>query len=127
MPKGRDLTSEKWLEALAIATSHVPQDEDEAKSWQASLLRQSSSVPFPVAFETNEDLRWSKNQKGRLCVEFNGLSEHTFEVYCDKRQLHWFQRFLEDQQIKRDSKNQHSSSLFTLRSGRIAWQEGEGK
>lgn len=127
MPKGRDLTSETWLEALAIATSHVPQDEDEAKSWQASLLRQSSSVPFPVAFETNEDLRWSKNQKGRLCVEFNGLSEHTFEVYCDKRQLHWFQRFLEDQQTKRDSKNQHSSSLFTLRSGRIAWQEGKGK
>jgi hypothetical protein len=68
-----------------------------------------------------------KNQKGRLCVEFNGLSEYTFEVYCDKRQLHWFQRFLEDQQIKRDSKNQHSSSLFTLRSGRIAWQEQEGK
>jgi IS605 OrfB family transposase len=127
MPKGRDLTSETWLETLAIATSHVPQNEDEAKSWQASLLRQSSSVPFPVAFETNEDLRWSKNQKGRLCVEFNGLSEHTFEVYCDKRQLHWFQRFLEDSLIKRDSKNQHSSSLFTLRSGRIAWQEGEGK
>jgi hypothetical protein len=63
-----------------------PQDEDEdkAKSWQASLLRQSSSVPFPVGFETNEDLRWSKNQKGRLCVEFYGLSEYTFEVYCDK-------------------------------------------
>jgi IS605 OrfB family transposase len=127
MPKGRDLTSERWLETLAIATSHVPQDENEAKSWQASLLRESSSVPFPVAFETNEDLRWSKNPKGRLCVEFNGLSEHTFEVYCDKRQLHWFQRFLEDSLIKRDSKNQHSSSLFTLRSGRIAWQEGEGK
>lgn len=127
MPKGRDLTSERWLETLAIATSHVPQDENEAKSWQDSLLRQSNSVPFPVAFETNEDLRWSKNQKGRLCVEFNGLSEHTFEVYCDKRQLHWFQRFLEDSLIKRDSKNQHSSSLFTLRSGRIAWQEGEGK
>ena len=127
MPKGRDLTNEKWLETLAIATSHVPQDENEAKSWQDSLLRHSSSVPFPVAFESNEDLRWSKNQKGRLCVEFNGLGEYTFEVYCDKRQLHWFQRFLEDQQIKRDSKNQHSSSLFTLRSGRIAWQEGDGK
>jgi len=127
MPKGRDLTSEKWLEALVIAMSQVPQDENEAKTWQDSLLRQSSSVPFPVTFETNEDLRWSKNQKGRLCVEFNGLGEYTFEVYCDKRQLHWFQRFLEDQQIKRDSKNQHSSSLFTLRSGRIAWQEGDGK
>jgi transposase len=55
------------------------------------------------------------------------LSEHTFEVYCDQRYLHWFQRFLEDQQIKHESKNQHSSSLFTLRSGRIAWLQGEGK
>jgi len=55
------------------------------------------------------------------------LSEHSFQVYCDSRQLHWFKRFLEDQQIKKNSKTQHSSSLFTLRSGRIAWQEEEGK
>ena len=48
-------------------------------------------------------------------------------VYCDNRQLHWFKRFLEDQQTKRQSKNQHSSGLFTLRNGRVAWQEGEGK
>jgi transposase len=84
-------------------------------------------VPFPVAYETNEDMTWFKNQFGRICVKFNGLSEHSFQVYCDSRQLHWFKRFLEDQQIKKDSKNQHSSALFTLRSGRISWQEGEGK
>lgn len=66
------------------------------------------------------------SHKGRICVKFNGLSEHTFEVYCDSRQLHWFERFLEDQQIKRKSQNQHSSSLCTLRSSRIAWQEGKG-
>ncbi|MEH1810469.1 type V CRISPR-associated protein Cas12k [Nostoc sp.] len=48
-------------------------------------------------------------------------------MYCDSRQLHWFKRFLEDQQTKRQSKNQHSSGLFTLRNGRLAWQEGEGK
>jgi hypothetical protein len=48
-------------------------------------------------------------------------------VYCDSRQLHWFKRFLEDQQTKRQSKNQHSSGLFTLRNGRLAWQEGESK
>ncbi len=45
-------------------------------------------------FETNEDLKWHKNEQGRLCVRFNGLSEHTFQIYCDRRQLHWFQRFL---------------------------------
>jgi len=127
LPKGRDLTTTKWLEMLAVASTTVPQDEVEAKSWQDSLLRKSSVLPFPIYYETNEDLTWFQNDKGRICVKFNGLSELTFEVYCDRRQLHWFRRFLEDQQTKRDSKSQHSSSLFTLRSGRIAWQEGKGK
>lgn len=110
-----------------LATSHAPVSETEAKLWQDCLLRQIISVPFPVAYETNEDMTWFKNHKGRICVKFNGLSEHTFEVYCDSRQLHWFERFLEDRQIKRNHQNQHSSSLFTLRSSRIAWQEGKGK
>ncbi|HEY9300162.1 MAG TPA: type V CRISPR-associated protein Cas12k [Phormidium sp.] len=127
MPKGRDLTNTKWLETLAIATTSIPQDNAEAKHWQDILLTRSSALPFPVVYETNEDLSWSKNEKGRLCVRFNGLSDLTFQAYCDRRQLPWFQRFLEDQQTKHNSKNQHSSSLFTLRSGRLAWQEGEGK
>lgn len=127
IPKGRNLTDAKWLETLLLATNNVPESEEEAKSWQDSLLKKSSKVPFPVAYETNEDITWFKNERGRICVKFNGLSEHSFQVYCDSRHLHWFQRFLEDQQIKRNSKNQHSSSLFTLRSGRIAWQEGDGK
>jgi len=127
IPKGRDLTGDKWLETLAIATSNVPSNEDEAKSWQAMLLRESSSVPFPMAYETNEDMTWLKNDKGRIFVRFNGLGKHTFEVYCDQRQLHWFQRFVEDQETKRNSQDQYSSSLFTLRSGRLAWQERQGK
>ncbi|MDF0554444.1 type V CRISPR-associated protein Cas12k [Kamptonema sp. UHCC 0994] len=127
MPKGRDLTNAQWLETLAIASTTVPETEAQAKSWQDRLLKQSSAVPFPVTYETNEDLTWFKNTSNRLCVKFNGLSEHSFQIYCDQRQILWFERFLEDQQIKRASKNQHSSSLFTLRTGRIAWQEGEGK
>jgi hypothetical protein len=127
IPKGRDLTGDKWLETLVIASTTAPQDQAEAKSWQDRLLTDSKSVSFPVAYETNEDLTWSKNSKGRLEVRFNGLSEHTFQIYCDQRQLKWFQRFYEDQEIKRASIDQHSSSLFTLRSGRIAWQEGTGK
>ncbi|MDZ8236915.1 MAG: type V CRISPR-associated protein Cas12k [Nostoc sp. ChiQUE01a] len=127
IPKGRDLTDAKWLETLLVATDNVPESEEEAKSWQDSLLKKSSKVPFAVAYETNEDITWFKNERGRICVKFNGLSEHSFQVYCDSRHLHWFQRFLEDQQIKRNSKSQHSSSLFTLRSGRVAWQEGDGK
>ncbi len=126
VPKGRDLTDTKWLKTLSLANTNVPQNEAEAKSWQDALIRQSSSIPFPLSYETNEDMTWFKNQKGRICVKFNGISEHTFEIYCDSRHLHWFKRFLLDQGIKKNS-NQHSSSLFTLRSGRIGWQEGEGK
>ncbi len=127
IPHGRDLTDFNWLNTLDIATNQVPQSETEAKSWQNNLLRKSHAVPFPVAYETNEDMTWFKNHKGRVCVKFNGLGEHTFEIYCDNRQLHWFRRFLSDQEVKKNSKNQHSSSLFTLRSGRISWLEVTGK
>ena len=127
LPKGRDLTGERWLETLLTAANSAPKDIEQFKSWQNILLTKSKSVPFPVNYETNEDLTWSKNEKNRLCVRLNGLSDHTFQIYCDQRQLKWFQRFYEDQETKRASKNQHSSSLFTLRSARILWQEGTAK
>ncbi|WP_414545987.1 type V CRISPR-associated protein Cas12k [Nostoc sp. CCY0012] len=127
LPKGRDLTGEEWLETLEMATANVPQNENETKAWQAALLRKTANVPFPVAYESNEDMTWLKNDKGRLFVRFNGLGKLTFEIYCDKRHLHYFQRFLEDQEIKRNSKNKYSSSLFTLRSGRLAWSPGKEK
>jgi IS605 OrfB family transposase len=126
IPKGRDLTGERWLDTLTIATTTVPKDNTEAKHWQNLLLTNPKPVPFPLIYETTEDMVWSLNPQGRLSVQFNGLSEHTFNIYCDQRQLHWFQRFLEDQTTKRTSKN-HSSALFTLRSGRLAWQVGDGK
>ena len=127
VPKGRDLTGKKWLETLEKAVNSIPQDENEAKSWQASLLRKSSTVPFPVAYETNEDMHWEISDKGRIFISFNGLSKLKFEVYCDQRHLPWFQRFVEDQETKRKGKNQHSSGLFTLRSGRLSWLKQEGK
>ena len=55
------------------------------------------------------------------------MSDRTFQIYCDRRQLHWFQRFLEDQQIKKEGKNSHSSGLFTLRSAKLAWKEDKKK
>ncbi|WP_326521068.1 type V CRISPR-associated protein Cas12k [Leptothoe kymatousa] len=127
IPKGRDLTSQAWLSTLLTATSTVPKDNQEHKRWQSRLLTKPRTIPFPILFETNEDLSWSLNSKGRLCVHFNGLREHTFQIYCDQRQLPWFKRFLEDQQTKRTSKNKHSSALFTLRSARISWQEIDTK
>ncbi|HLO47507.1 MAG TPA: type V CRISPR-associated protein Cas12k [Kamptonema sp.] len=56
MPKGRDLTNAQWLETLAIASTTVPETDTQAKSWQDRLLKQSNAVPFPVTYETNEDL-----------------------------------------------------------------------
>lgn len=127
IPKGRDLTRENWLKTLELASTTAPQDESEAKSWQDRLLTKSKPIPFPVVYETNEDLTWSKNEKGRLCVQLSGLGKQIFQIYCDQRQLKWFQRFYEDQEIKKASKEEYSSGLFTLRSGRIAWQQGAGK
>lgn len=124
-PHGRDLTGEQWLETLFTATTKVPEDNKEARSWQDVLLTKPKSLPFPISIETNEDLKWHKNEAGRLCVCFNGLSKHTFQIYCDRRQLHWFQRFLEDREIKKEGKNKHSSGLFTLRSAKLAWKQGK--
>jgi hypothetical protein len=92
IPKGRDLTGEEWLETLKVATFNVPQNENEAKAWQAALLRKTANVPFPVAYESNEDMTWLKNDKNRLFVRFNGLGKLTFEIYCDKRHLHYIKQ-----------------------------------
>ncbi|PHV63803.1 type V CRISPR-associated protein Cas12k [Cyanobacterium aponinum] len=128
-PMGRDLSDEKWINILNIVCQSAPQTDEQGKQWQDQLLKQSKSVPYPLIFNTNEDLIWSKNEKGRLCVTFNGLTKKgfVFEVCCDQRQLKWFERFYQDQQVKRQSKNQHSSALFSLRSGMLLWREGEGK
>ena len=56
--------------------------------------------------------------KRRICVKFNGLGEHTFKVYCDFRDLHWFYRFLEDQILKKNSKNQHSTYCSSFLAGK---------
>ena len=50
IPKGRDLTGLEWSDILEKIANSTPQTEHEAKLWQASLLRKSRSVPFPVAY-----------------------------------------------------------------------------
>lgn len=127
IPKGRELTRDKWYQTLEIAATRIPESEEIAHKWQDILITDPDLVPLPITFGTNEDLRWSKDVKGRLCVRFNGLTGLEFKIYCDNRQLHWFQRFYQDQETKRASKNQHSSALFTLRSAQIIWIPEEGK
>jgi len=65
IPKGRDLTGTAWLSVLKIATTTVPKDNSEHTRWQNQLLSHPTSIPFPILFESNSDLVWSLNQKGR--------------------------------------------------------------
>ncbi|MDJ0573497.1 MAG: type V CRISPR-associated protein Cas12k [Pleurocapsa sp. MO_192.B19] len=135
LPLGRNLQSDSYTQALeAIENNYAPEDNTKARLLQDNLSRKSTAVPYPVAYESNTDLTWLEDKKGNLSVKFNGLGDHKFEIRCDTRQIHWFRRFLEDQQLKEKSKqdkkkglrnNELSSALFGLRSGRILWREGK--
>jgi hypothetical protein len=122
-PKGRDLTGETFLQALDIATTQIPSDNAEWKLWQAALMRRPAKLPYPLLFGSNGDLRWFTNDRGRICVQFNGFSQHTFQIYCDQRQLPYFQRFLQDW----ENHKQHgtSLSLCALRTAQVIWQESD--
>lgn len=126
MPKGRNLTKDEYLQALTQAKSLITQNK-EMEMVQARLLRSEQSIPFPVSYNTNVDIYWSKNERGRICVTFNGLTKHTFEVFCHNRQLHWFQRFYEDCQLYRQHKKQIPAGLVTLRSASLIWKKGESE
>lgn len=132
LPKGRDLTDQDFLEALEIATS-IPADDtlSEFLAWEnkvipnlPKLVKAPKSMPYPIYYETNTDFNvWKRNEKGRICFELNGLSNHIFEVYCDRRQLHFFEQFLRDYETKKTGGKQHSTGLFLLRSAQLLWCE----
>ncbi|MEO1431944.1 MAG: type V CRISPR-associated protein Cas12k [Cyanobacteria bacterium J06633_8] len=130
-PNGRDLNSNTFFETLEIISNSFTVDENEFKSWQANLLKTPSNLPYPVDYETNEDLTWLFNTEERIYVSFTALGDkrensrqvdkHKFEVWCDKRHLHFFKRFVEDINVKKqgDKKNsqkQYSAGLLTFRS-----------
>ncbi|HEY9699016.1 MAG TPA: type V CRISPR-associated protein Cas12k [Trichocoleus sp.] len=129
LPKGRDLTGEEFLETLSIATGKVPDDEIEQMLWQAKLLAKPATLPYPIIFGSQTDLRWSTNNKGRICVAFNGLDkaipdlkQNPLQVYCDQRQLPFFQRFLADWQTYQANKNTYPTGLFLFKTGMLGWQ-----
>jgi hypothetical protein len=126
LPKGRDLNSDRWLDALDRASSIILTTEELFTS-QANLLKKSQKVPFPVFINTNVDLRWLSNEQERTCVKFNGLGKHTFEVFCHQRQLHWFQRFLADYETYLKYDKKFPTGLFALRSAHLVWTEGKGE
>lgn len=137
LPSGRDLQYEFCNWALeAIEDNYASEDNIEVRLIQDNLSRKSAAVPYPVAYESNTDLTWLEDEEGNLSVKFNGLGDHQFEIRCDTRQIDWFRRFLEDQQLKQKSKqdkkkglrnNELSSALFGLRSARLLWREGKQK
>ena len=128
LPKGRNWSKDKYLEALEQARGLITENE-EMELLQARLLKSEKSIPFPVSYHTNTDIYWGKNEQGRICVTFNGMKEkgHIWAVLCHNRQLHWFQRFYEDYQLYKNHKRQIPAGLITLRSASLVWKEGETK
>jgi hypothetical protein len=127
LPKGRDLTGERFLTTLEVATKSVPVDNNEASRWQSQLLERPDLVPFPITLESNMDLMWFTTQQDKIGLHIGGISEHEFTIGCGQRQLHYFQRFLSDYQTMLASKKQHTSSLFLLRSAKLRWVPRKGR
>lgn len=123
VPTGRELDQQKWLDTLILASTTMPLNQAQCDRWFSVLQQNPPCVPYPIIYQTNEDLRWSINDKNRLCVQFSGLGGHLFTIYCDSRQLSYFRRFYEDQELKKSHKDKFSSALFTLRSILIMWKE----
>lgn len=126
LPKGRDLNSDRWLDALDRASSLILTTE-ELSSSQANLLKTCRKTPFPVSIRTNSDLKWLSNEQNRICVKFNSLGKYTFNIFCHQRQLHWFQRFLLDYETYLKYDKHFPTGLFALRSAQLVWTEGKGE
>jgi hypothetical protein len=148
-PRGRDLNGTALLNVLETATKDEPQDDRELMLWQSQILRDPSSLPHPIEFNSNTDLRWLKLYRRqyqckraasidsieltqRLFVELSGLtkgSNYVFEIYCDRRQLDIFQQFFNDDRLLRNSRSEekYSSSLFTLRAAHLLWDRNESQ
>jgi hypothetical protein len=126
LPQGRDLTGLRFLEVLESVGNQVPVDDLQASKWQAQLLKKPDLVPFPIVLESNMDLMWFLDSSGAIGLNIGGISEHEFTIGCGQRQLHYFQKFLSDYQTMLQSKKQHTSSLFLLRSARLIWVPNKG-
>jgi hypothetical protein len=125
LPRGRDLTGERFLTTLESATKEVPIDNAEASRWQSQLLKRPDLVPFPIILEDNKDLMWFFDRQGKIALHIGGLSEHEFIIGCDQRQLHYFQQFLSDYQLISKNKKLYTSSLALFRSAKLIWVPGD--
>ena len=124
LPKGRENDPSRWFNALDSAQKIITTNE-EIESVQACLLRGDKPIPFPISYYGNTDIQWSKNEQGRILVKFGGLVQqgYVFEVLCGRRQLHWFERFVEDYQFYRACDRKVPGGLITLRSVCLLWRK----
>jgi hypothetical protein len=151
-PRGRDIQDRALTNSLETTNRDNFADDLEYMLWRNPISRHPPSLPHPIEFNSNTDLRWLKLYRRqyqckrtisgeviesieltqRLFVEFKGLtqgSNYVFEVYCDRRQLDIFQQFFSDDQLLRNSSSEekYSSSLFTLRSAHLLWDRNESQ
>jgi len=145
LPKGRDLTGDEFFQTLEIATHQISKNVIQAREWDAKLLTLPASLPYPIIYGSSIDVRWGKTTKGRISVSFNGIDkylkaadpdlnewfkvnkENPFQLYCDRRQLPFFQRFLEDWQAYQANEDTYPAGLLTLSSAMLTWAKGKGK
>lgn len=145
LPKGRDLTGEEFTEMLETASQQIPKTVEQAKDWQTKLLIRPAELPYPLIYGSSTDIRWAKTEQGRISVNFNGLETYLrnadpeikawlkthqgypFQVYCDQRQLPFFERFTEDWQAYRQDEKNYPAGLLALRAADLIWSKGKGK
>lgn len=63
------------MDALDRASSLILTPEELASA-QASLLKSKRNLPFSVLLGGSTDLRWFKNEKGRICVKLSGFDKY---------------------------------------------------
>ena len=99
--------------------------EENFPSNRLNLMRSPKNLPYPILYGTQDPRKWYRNKKGRICLSFNGLGKHTFEVQCDRRQLSLFELFMEDWQTlnAKGNEKQYSGSKLLLRKATLFWQE----
>lgn len=129
LPNGRDITGTTYIEAFNNLIKQVPKNHEECAIWIANLSKKISPLPYPVNYLYG-DLSWYKNDEEQIFLYFNGWAKYHFQICCNKRQRHFFERFLEDYtafKASEKSEEKLSGSLVTLRSAQLLWQQGEGK
>ena len=99
--------------------------EENFPSNRLSLMRSPKNLPYPIVYGAEDLTKWCRNEKGRICLSFNGLSDYRFEVQCDRRHLSLFELFMEDWQTfkAKENQKQYSGSKLLLREATLFWQE----